>query len=107
MNWWRSLIFVALLMIVAAACMMVWRSHSAGTTPAANAAQTKASSVPNLYPGGSPPANEASDEDKLHEEYSGNDVSEGKRLYKWFNCNTCHVNGGGAIGPALMDDKWI
>ena len=34
-------------------------------------------------------------------------VSEGKRLYTWFNCNGCHGNGGGGMGPALMDDKWI
>lgn len=23
------------------------------------------------------------------------------------NCNGCHFNGGGGIGPALMDDEWI
>ena len=35
-------------------------------------------------------------------------VGEGKRLYSAFNCTGCHgVNGGGAIGPALIDDKWI
>ena len=35
-------------------------------------------------------------------------VGEGKRLYSAFNCAPCHgVNGGGAIGPPLMDDKWI
>jgi cytochrome c oxidase cbb3-type subunit III len=34
-------------------------------------------------------------------------LSEGKRLYAAFNCNGCHVEGGGAIGPALMDEKWI
>ena len=34
-------------------------------------------------------------------------VSEGKRLYEWFNCTGCHAHGGGAIGPALMDDRWI
>jgi len=35
-------------------------------------------------------------------------IGEGKRLYSAFNCAPCHgVNGGGAIGPALMDDKWI
>jgi cytochrome c oxidase cbb3-type subunit III len=33
--------------------------------------------------------------------------SEGKRLYSAFNCNGCHAYGGGGIGPALMDDKWI
>jgi cytochrome c oxidase cbb3-type subunit III len=34
-------------------------------------------------------------------------LAEGKRLYGAFNCNGCHMNGGGGIGPALMDDKWI
>ena len=34
-------------------------------------------------------------------------VSEGKRLYEWFNCVGCHARGGGGMGPALMDDKWI
>lgn len=34
-------------------------------------------------------------------------VSEGRRLYNWFNCNGCHFNGGGGIGPPLMDDEWI
>ncbi len=34
-------------------------------------------------------------------------VSEGKRLYNWFNCVGCHANGGGGSGPALMDDRWI
>jgi cytochrome c oxidase cbb3-type subunit III len=31
-------------------------------------------------------------------------ISEGKRLYVWFNCVGCHFHGGGGIGPALMDD---
>jgi cytochrome c oxidase cbb3-type subunit 3 len=34
-------------------------------------------------------------------------LSEGKRLFSQMNCVGCHANGGGAIGPALMDDKWI
>ena len=34
-------------------------------------------------------------------------LSEGKRLYSAYNCNGCHAMGGGAIGPALMDEKWI
>jgi cytochrome c oxidase cbb3-type subunit 3 len=34
-------------------------------------------------------------------------ISEGKRLYNAFNCNGCHAMGGGGIGPALMDEKWI
>ena len=34
-------------------------------------------------------------------------LSEGKRLYSSFNCIGCHATGGGDIGPALMDPKWI
>jgi cytochrome c oxidase cbb3-type subunit 3 len=35
------------------------------------------------------------------------EVSQGRLLYRWFNCVGCHAQGGGAIGPALMDEKWI
>lgn len=34
-------------------------------------------------------------------------VAEGRRLYHWYNCSGCHFNGGGGIGPPLMDDDWI
>jgi cytochrome c oxidase cbb3-type subunit III len=34
-------------------------------------------------------------------------VAEGQRLYRWFNCDGCHANGGGGIGPALMDAEWL
>jgi cytochrome c oxidase cbb3-type subunit 3 len=34
-------------------------------------------------------------------------LNEGQRLYEWFNCSGCHAHGGGALGPALMDDVWI
>ena len=34
-------------------------------------------------------------------------VSEGKRLFSQFNCTGCHALGGGAIGPALMDEEWL
>jgi cytochrome c oxidase cbb3-type subunit 3 len=46
---------------------------------------------------------------RMGEEYeqSAWHVSEGKRLYSWFNCVGCHAHGGGGMGPPLMDDKWI
>lgn len=34
-------------------------------------------------------------------------VSEGKTLFNTMNCSGCHFDGGGGIGPALMDDEWI
>jgi cytochrome c oxidase cbb3-type subunit 3 len=34
-------------------------------------------------------------------------VSEGQKLYNQYNCVGCHANGGGGIGPPLMDNSWI
>jgi cytochrome c oxidase cbb3-type subunit III len=34
-------------------------------------------------------------------------ISEGKRLFRWYNCLGCHANGGGGMGPPLMDQDWI
>ncbi len=42
----------------------------------------------------------------LHYEKNAYHINQGSRLYRWFNCNGCHGNGGGSIGPALMDDQW-
>lgn len=35
------------------------------------------------------------------------DTNEGKRLFTQYNCSGCHFNGGGGIGPPLMDAQWI
>jgi cytochrome c oxidase cbb3-type subunit III len=34
-------------------------------------------------------------------------IAEGKRLYQWYNCSGCHSQGGGGMGPPLMDDTWV
>ena len=34
-------------------------------------------------------------------------VNTGKRLFGQYNCSGCHSNGGGGMGPSLMDDEWI
>jgi cytochrome c oxidase cbb3-type subunit 3 len=67
---------------------------------------TEVISQSQLSPGATPPV-------EIHsgkgETFEGNayHLSEGKRLYGWYNCKGCHFNGGGGIGPPLMDDKWI
>ena len=38
---------------------------------------------------------------------SGYDISEGQRLFNWYNCSGCHANGGGAIGPPLIKKIWV
>jgi cytochrome c oxidase cbb3-type subunit 3 len=62
-----------------------------------------AASMTDLKPGAAPiPASQ-----KNPVEENAYAVSEGKRLFRWYNCNGCHGAGGGNMGPALMDDKWI
>ncbi len=34
-------------------------------------------------------------------------TTEGQRLFGQMNCSGCHANGGGGMGPPLMDDEWI
>jgi cytochrome c oxidase cbb3-type subunit 3 len=34
-------------------------------------------------------------------------VNTGKHLFAQYNCSGCHSNGGGGMGPDLMDDVWI
>ena len=34
-------------------------------------------------------------------------VTQGQRLFGWYNCAGCHANGGGGMGPPLTDDQWI
>ena len=33
-------------------------------------------------------------------------LAEGQMLYTQMNCVGCHGQGGGGMGPALMDDEW-
>ena len=34
-------------------------------------------------------------------------IAAGRQLFQAYNCVGCHFNGGGGMGPALMDDNWI
>ncbi len=40
-------------------------------------------------------------------EKSAYHVGEGSRLFRWYNCSGCHANGGGGMGPPLIDPVWI
>jgi cytochrome c oxidase cbb3-type subunit 3 len=54
------------------------------------------------------PGNTAAGEETTHGPYEGeaHAISEGQKLYARMNCVGCHANGGGGIGPPLMDDFW-
>ncbi|HEX4195966.1 MAG TPA: c-type cytochrome [Caulobacteraceae bacterium] len=60
--------------------------------------------VSQLYPGGTqPPA-----EDPRGFIYDGDPayIADGKQYFSWYNCNGCHFNGGGGIGPSFMNKTW-
>ena len=64
---------------------------------------SRAVSVTTLHPGGVAPPPPV-DNPAERNAYS---MSEGKALFSAYNCSGCHANGGGGIGPALIDDEWI
>lgn len=106
-KWWQSLLIVSIFMIVSGVAFFLWEKRGTQTTPAANASFSDHLTMTTLYAGGAPTQTMAGPDVNTHEEFSANDVAEGKRLYHWFNCSTCHANGGGDIGPPLMDEYWL
>ena len=44
---------------------------------------------------------------RVNETTNAFSIAEGQKLFGWYNCSGCHSNGGGGMGPALMDDMWI
>ncbi len=59
-----------------------------------------------LAPGPSAPTESRSGRGSEYERNAYH-LSQGKKLFAWFNCVGCHANGGGGSGPALMDDRWV
>lgn len=96
------------LCIAAAALAGCEREKRTFTTPARN--ETAAASAPRnstnqpaVAQGGG--VKTAATTDSPYEE-NAYAINQGKRLYRWYNCNGCHANGGGGMGPALMDSEW-
>jgi cytochrome c oxidase cbb3-type subunit 3 len=56
-----------------------------------------------LLPGGTPPGTPPNNP----VECNAYAISEGQRLYSWYNCSGCHSHGGGGIGPPLIKQQWI
>jgi cytochrome c oxidase cbb3-type subunit 3 len=100
----RVVLIVALLILAGAGLLLYRGGRDYGPTPIAAAERENGISLSRIFPGGSAPP--ASAPAASYDE-SAFAVSEGQHLFQAFNCNGCHANGGGGIGPALMDDKWI
>jgi cytochrome c oxidase cbb3-type subunit 3 len=48
-------------------------------------------------------ASAAAHRDYEHNAYA---LSQGKKLFHAYNCSGCHANGGGGMGPPLLDSPW-
>jgi cytochrome c oxidase cbb3-type subunit 3 len=96
----RSLPIICLLAFGAIACKREARDFQRPTAENAPAQDVQLSE---LHPGAPSPA------PRFSNPYEENAyaVSEGKRLFGAYNCSGCHANGGGGIGPPLIDADWI
>lgn len=94
---------VLLATLLVGACEREDRSYRPDPVASETTEQVALSS---LAPGPNPPTTSVSGKGR---DFEGNayHLSQGKTLYTWFNCVGCHANGGGGMGPPLMDDKWI
>jgi cytochrome c oxidase cbb3-type subunit 3 len=99
----RLFLFAALIaaLVAPGACE---RERRDLTASAATAQTSSGVVVSALLPTGVPPSIETTLAESLDNAYA---MNEGKRLFDSYNCSGCHAHGGGAIGPALMDERWI
>jgi cytochrome c oxidase cbb3-type subunit III len=94
------ILLLLLLLFVAASCEREARRYKELPAAASRAGSTTVSDLVPGLPAEPPPVLSPYQENAYG-------IAEGKRLYTAFNCNGCHAQGGGGIGPALMDAKWI
>lgn len=87
-------------LLLLAACEREDRDFNAGAPPEEKVA------LSTLAPGGEPPPPMENAQARKYED-NAFAISQGKKLFSWFNCTGCHGNGGGGSGPALMDDHWL
>jgi cytochrome c oxidase cbb3-type subunit 3 len=71
--------------------------------PARTIVYDRAAVESEIEPGGSKPAAVVTNPDYG----SAYAVSEGQRLFDWYNCSGCHAHGGGGMGPPLIKEHWI
>jgi cytochrome c oxidase cbb3-type subunit III len=101
---------VLLVAAVSAACLLSGCEREARrfTTPAGNTTATESAPRTSSNQPGSPLTGGVRQAVRNTSPFDENafDVNQGKRLFSWYNCNGCHANGGGGIGPPLMDSEW-
>lgn len=111
MRWWS----IALMMCLAAGLASCGQSEpqAPGSQDTEQTSEANGSSTDNLTvslvdiaPGGGKPVDI---EPSVAEKFDGDpeQIAAGRQLFQAYNCVGCHFNGGGGMGPPLMDDVWI
>jgi len=91
-----------LLLALAAAATSCEREERTFRVEPPSADATESVAVSSLFPGAQPTTQPVSND----YEKNAYALAEGKRLFGQYNCSGCHANGGGGIGPPLMDERW-
>jgi cytochrome c oxidase cbb3-type subunit 3 len=92
----------AMALLAASGCDREARRITKDTEPALQAPAPRAG----LQPGEPGPGLARTAVSRDYDEANAYEISEGKRLFRWYNCNGCHGAGGGGMGPPLMDAHW-
>src|SRR5690349_15157882 len=93
----RALLALALLLATsAAACQREQRRFRESPPSAMPAALVRVSA---LQPG---PTYDSTHLGNVYQE-NAYAVATGQQLFGWYNCSGCHANGGGGMGPPLID----
>jgi cytochrome c oxidase cbb3-type subunit III len=97
-------LFGAAMLAIAALMLSGWAERNTESDLPVSQSVPISVAVSQLFPGGETPP----PPDPIAKQYEGNPyyINEGHRLFIWYNCVGCHANGGGGMGPALMDNQW-
>src|SRR5688572_17405907 len=93
----RAVAALAVAVFALAACDRERREFTGPTAPESGPSDA---TLVKLEPGARTPEKP----DPRGPQYEGNafHLTQGQRLFRWYNCNGCHANGGGGMGPPLM-----
>src|SRR4051794_13700537 len=97
----RALAGVAVCCLALTGCEI--GNRNSRPTPADSVIFHSAARESTLNPGGKSPTRE------WVSPYESNAyaISEGQRLYEWYNCSGCHAHGAGGMGPPLIKQVWL
>lgn len=102
---WLGRVLTSFILVTAAA-LLGWerQPREFRLEPALAADLDRLRLMPNRISGAPPESYFARGKPYEGDSYS---LSQGKRLYAWFGCQSCHGDGRGNAGPSFLDGWWL